>query len=75
METIKAALALYGANLSDTGFITRNTLTTGVKPVLRGKRIRFESVTGRLLASGPISIDAVCHFVEAFWFWKKLADE
>lgn len=34
-------------------------------------RLRIESITGTLLASGPVKPETVERFVESFWFWTK----
>lgn len=72
METIKAVLQKYGATLSDAGFIVKNGKETSVKPVIKGKRLRFESPAGALLMSGPITEKSVVEFVEKFWFWEPI---
>lgn len=68
---IKAALNKYGASLTEQGFIVNSSGTeTDVKAVIKGKRLRFESRSGKLIASGPITEDFVSSFVERYWFWK-----
>lgn len=71
MEAIKAALQKYGATLTDDGFIAKNGKSC-VKCIIKGKRLRFESASGTLLASGSVSESFVCEFVEKFWFWKPI---
>ena len=71
-DEIKTALAPYGATLNEAGFITRNGKDLSVRPVVSGKRIRFESADGLLLASCRACTDGVVHFVTKFWFWKPV---
>lgn len=68
---IKKALEPYGATLTDSGFISRNGKVSGVKAVIKGKRLRFELENGTLLASGSAADKFVSSFVEKFWFWTK----
>lgn len=71
METVIAALGLYGATLNEDGFICRNGKTCFVKPVIKKGRLRFEGQDGNLIASGGVTEKWVCQFVENFWFWVK----
>jgi hypothetical protein len=70
-SVIDVALRAYGAHLNDENFIVRNAKATGVRVVIKGKRIRIEMASSELLASGPISVETVERFVERFWFWTK----
>ena len=65
------ALGAYEAHLADDGRIVRRGTTLGVRIVEKKNRLRFESVAGSLLASGPITSATVERFVESFWFWSK----
>jgi len=72
MEMVIAALALYGATLGSDGTICRDSCTSGIRVVIKARRIRFESTgSGKLLASGPVVSKTVENFVERFWFWEK----
>lgn len=71
MDIVKQALALYGADLTEEGFIRKDGKTTSVQVVKKGQRLRFEG-RGYLLASGPIAEKTVCSFVEDFWFWSRV---
>lgn len=71
MDIVKQALAQYGASLTEQGHITRGGKVLPVLPVIKGKRLRFESGQGTLLASGPVSAQFVESFVEKFWYWSK----
>lgn len=65
------ALTAYDAHLADDGRIVRKGKTLGVVITEKKDRLRIESVTGTLLASGPIEGKTVERFVESFWFWQK----
>lgn len=70
--TINNALALYGASLDDNNYIVKGPKSLGVKAVVKGKRLRFESSNGVLIASGPITEKFVSSFVEKFWYWMPI---
>lgn len=72
-EIIAQTLALYGATLNEEGYICRASGPTGIRIVKKGKRLRYESCSGDLMASGPISAEGVAGFVEKFWFWERVA--
>lgn len=76
LKVVKEALELYGSTLLEGGHIKSNKTdgATGIRAVVQRKRLRFESASGQLFASGPISRDSVCGFVEKFWFWKKISN-
>ena len=65
------ALTAYDAHLAEDGRIVRKGNTLGVVITEKKDRLRIESVTGTLLASGPIEGKTVERFVESFWFWQK----
>lgn len=65
------ALQAYDAHLADGGRIVRRGKTLGVRIVEKKNRLRIETVSGSLLASGPITERTVERFVESFWFWSK----
>ena len=67
------ALTAYDAHLADDGRIVRKGKTLGVVITEKKDRLRIESVTGTLLASGPIEGKTVERFVESFWLWQKEA--
>lgn len=71
-KIVTDALARYGATLTETGQIERRGRLTSVRPVQKGKRLRFE-MAGGLLSSGPVSGAFVSEFVEQFWFWTPVA--
>lgn len=72
MDRVIVALLAYGAKLTDDGRIERRGKVLDVRPVIKGRRLRFESVrSGNLIASGPISEKFVDSFVREFWFWEK----
>lgn len=71
IDVAEAALRPYGASLTPDGFIQKNGKVLSVQVVVSGKRLRMEGVSGRPLASGPITEKFVQSFVEGFWFWKK----
>lgn len=67
---VSAGLAPFGASLGAGGYIVRHDgVATGVRVVQKGRRFRFESGDGLLMASGPATAQAVDKFVRAFWFW------
>ena len=69
----EAALAHYGARLTDGGFIARGEKVTGVRLDVRKGRLRaLAGESGNLLASYPASRIAtgVADFVTSFWFWE-----
>lgn len=67
----RSALTAYDAHLAEDGRIVRKGKTLGVVITERKNRLRFESVAGSLLASGPVEPRTVERFVESFWFWTK----
>lgn len=68
----REALTQYGAALDGEGRITKGDKTLNVRVVEKRGRLRFESYPdGRLIGSGPVTPQAVCDFVESFWFWTK----
>ena len=67
----QTALSAYDAHLADDGRIVRKGKTLGVVIKEKKNRLRFESVSGSLLASGPVEPRTVERFVESFWFWTK----
>ena len=67
---ILEAFKVYGASLTESGNICKGSKVFGVRCVIKGKRLRFET-DGALLASGPIDPRTVSHFVEKFWMWTK----
>lgn len=71
MDKVISALAQYGATLGDANRIQRGDKLLLVCVVIKGKRIRFESIAGQLVASGPVAESTVEKFVESFWMWKK----
>lgn len=71
LAIVKAALNKYGASLTEQGFIVNSSGTeTDVKAVIKGKRLRFEDRSGKLISSGPVTEDFVSSFVEKYWHWK-----
>ena len=71
MNEWQQALNGYDAHLADDGRIVRRGKTLGVRIVETKRRLRIESITGSLLASGPVAPATVERFVESFWFWTK----
>ena len=72
MEIVKDALQKYGATLTDDGFIVKGEKVAGIKAVIKGRRLRFESADGVLYASGSITEQFVSEFVEKFWVPKAM---
>ena len=73
METVIAALALYGAIVGEKGEICRGGKPVGVIVRIGRGRVRFVSAgTGHLVASGPVESRSVERFVESYWYWKKV---
>lgn len=72
-EIILQTLAIYGAHLNAGGFICRADSETGIRIIKKGRRLRYESRAGNLMASGPVSAEGVASFVEKFWFWERVA--
>lgn len=68
-DMVSRTLALYGACLSDDDHIVSPTRKTGVKVTVEKKRLCFSDAKHRY-GSGPLTPDAVCGFVESFWYWK-----
>ena len=71
MKKVLDALTQYGATLSNDGLIQRSGKTMPVFVTIKKDRIRFESTSSNLLASGPVAASTVEKFVESFWFWEK----
>lgn len=72
-QMVCAALAEFGAALSDDDVIVKGEKLTGVKVATKGKRLRFDDQkTGRCQASGPIDAASVRRFVTSFWYWVPL---
>lgn len=72
LDFVVSSLAKYGASLSPEGFIVSKTGTvTSVKPVVKGKRLRFEGKDSSLIASGATTEKFVSEFVERYWYWEK----
>lgn len=71
---VRETLALYGADLAeDNTIINARNVSTGIRIVQKGKRLRMEDKdTGALYFSGGCNAEAISHFLEKFWFWKKL---
>lgn len=69
--TWSAALTAYDAHLDADGSIVRRGKTLGVRIHAKAGRLRIESSSGRLLASGPARPATVERFVEKFWCWEK----
>ncbi|MCR6700874.1 MAG: hypothetical protein NVV68_06880 [Dokdonella sp.] len=65
------ALSAYGAELDTDGFIVRAGKALGVRITEKSRRLRIESRTGQLLATGPANPATVESFVERFWHWEK----
>lgn len=72
MDLVARALAAYGATLTAEDFIQKGDKATGVRVLVKGRRLRCETASGNLLFSGGIEERAVCAFVEGYWYWKKL---
>lgn len=70
-DDIKTALSKFGASLNEEGFITKGEKVLSVRPVVAGKRLRFES-NGNLIASGKLSAEFIAQFVTRFWFWRPV---
>jgi hypothetical protein len=68
---VSQALALYNASLTADRYIQRNGKKLSVYVDLKKGRLRFTSMAGKLLFSGPVKPQTVEKFVESFWFWKK----
>ena len=68
---INNTLLQYGAALNDAGYITKADKVTSVRPVIKGKRLRFEGKHG-LIMSGGLNAETIEAFVEEYWLWKKI---
>lgn len=72
---LKTTLAEYGACITPEGFIVgRGGNATSVRAVAKRGRIRFESRTGHLIASGPLTPEFVREFVWRYWYWTPCGD-
>lgn len=72
LDFVVSGLAQYGASLSPEGFIvSKNGTVTSIKPVVKGKRLRFEGKDGSRIASGATTEKFVSEFVERYWYWEK----
>lgn len=69
---VGAALAIYGAHLTEDGHIAKGDKTLSVRFEVRKGRLRALAPDGHLLASFPSSrlATGVADFVERFWYWK-----
>lgn len=72
-KLVADALAEYGADLTEEGFIRSNGKPSRIKVCALRGRLRIESDAGQLMASGPIAAQTIRSFVESFWFWTKKA--
>lgn len=73
-DYVRETLSLYGASLSeDNVIINARNVSTGIRIVQKGKRLRMEDKdTGALYFSGGCNAEAVSTFLEKFWYWEKL---
>lgn len=73
-DEIRAALAIYGAQLTEDDRIAKGDKVLSVRLDVKGGRLRALS-GDNVLASYPASRAAagVSDFVEKFWYWKKAA--
>ena len=71
---INNTLLQYGAALNDAGYITKADKVTSVRPVIKGKRLRFEGKHG-LIMSGGLNAQTVATFVEQFWLWEIIPSQ
>ncbi|MBB2158103.1 hypothetical protein HLH33_17675 [Gluconacetobacter diazotrophicus] len=71
-DTVKQALALYGACLAEGDHLAKGDKTFSLRVEVARKRLRVLGADGALIMSGPIEQKTICSFVERFWFWKRV---
>lgn len=69
-SAINKVLAAYGASLTPEGFIQKGAKVLSVRVLFSKNKLQMEG-NGKLLATGPMTVDFVEGFVEKFWKWEK----